>query len=135
MLMKVLINGDWVTVCDFSNAGINENSLYVDTNKNTITNSLCYRELVGGLKLQAFQVILNPPTNSYYFTKDVDIPKPFSEMCMVAVASGNTLGNDCYCLNTVVYPRSNSQVRIGMRHITGKKLSGTITVYVFCIGK
>ena len=62
MLMKVLINGDWVTVCDFSNAGINENSLYVDTHKNTITNSLCYRELVGGLKLQAFQVILNHPT-------------------------------------------------------------------------
>ena len=135
MLMKVLVNGDWGTVCDFSNAGINENSLYVDSSKNTITNSLCYRELPGGLKLQAFQVILTPPTNSYYFVKDVDLPKPFPEMCLVSVASGNSIGNDCYCLNTVVYPRSNSKVRIGMRHIKEKNLSGTITVYVFCIGK
>lgn len=33
MLMKVLVNGDWVTVCDFSNSGINENSLYVQSDK------------------------------------------------------------------------------------------------------
>ena len=135
MLMKVLIDGDWVTVCDFSNSGINENSLYVDTNKNAITNSLCYRELPGGLKLQAFQVLLNPPTDSHYFTKDIDIPKPFSEICMTALASGTATGNSCYCLNTVAYPRSNSQIRIGMRHLLGHKLTGTITIYVFCIGK
>lgn len=135
MLMKVLVNGDWVTVCDFSNSGINENSLYVDSNKNAITNTLCYRELPGGLKLQAFQVTFTTPTDKHYLTQDIDIPKPFSEMCMVAMVSATTTGNSCYCLNANAYPRSKNQIRIGMRHLNEKNLSGTITAYVFCVGK
>lgn len=135
MLMKVLVNGDWVTVCDFSNSGINENSLYVQSDKNELTTTTFYREFPGGLVMQGVQVMLDAPKDNYYFVKDIDLPKPFSEVCITAVASGNTTGNDCYCLNTVAYPRSNSKIRLGMRHITGKNLSGTVTIYLFCVGK